>query len=162
MIHQLFLSGQQDALVTTSLVSLKSCYIVFHFCPRGNIAVSLSSNFLLDKWDSSTLPLPEMPWCYTVPGWGVGECHLFLPWQKVLCQVYGGYWQDQNKSYLSSEQSCGDFLAPMAAKKSQDQAGTLCSGSFILFFPLSVSGTKVFFQRCPFACSEMLASELRC
>lgn len=43
MIYQVFLSGQQDAPVATGLVSLRSCYIVFHFfCSRGNIAVSLS------------------------------------------------------------------------------------------------------------------------
>lgn len=42
MIHQVFLSGQEDAPVATGLVGLRSCYIVFHFfCSRGDIAVSL-------------------------------------------------------------------------------------------------------------------------
>lgn len=55
MMHQLFLSGQQDALVATGFTSLRSCFSVFHFFySRGNIDVSLSSTFLLDKWDNSS------------------------------------------------------------------------------------------------------------
>lgn len=52
-----------DAMVDTDVVSLRSCYAVFHFYSRGNTTVSVSSAFLLDKCHGSqSFPLPVMPW----------------------------------------------------------------------------------------------------
>lgn len=102
--------------MATGLVSLMSRDIVFQFfCSRGNFLVFLSPTFLPDKQDSSSsssFPLPEGEawpqggeWVRTITG-SSGQC---------FADSMPGTGRTRNKRHLSSEQSDGDFLVPVAA-----------------------------------------------
>lgn len=149
-IHQIFLSRPQDAPVATQWLG--------HFVFCGLSLVSMRNYrhpFLTSFPPGHPFLLQEGPGALCSQGGGWEPSPLLG--QKELCRARRGDWQDCNKIHLCREQSYGDFLVPAAAWEWQDQAGTLCSGSFILLYPLSAPGTEAFSSIVP-SLAELLRS----
>lgn len=69
------------------LVTLRSCSVVFHFCPRGIMAILSSPAFPLHILSS-----PRKALVLCAPG-GVDGSHPLFLGQKELCRAHRGDWQ---------------------------------------------------------------------
>lgn len=87
-IHQVFLSGPHvPQWPRNGLVTLRSCSVVFHVCPRGIMAIFSSPAFPLHILSS-----PRKALVLCAPG-GVDGSHPLFLGQKELCRAHRGDWQ---------------------------------------------------------------------
>lgn len=134
-IHQVFLSGVRDSPVAMQWLG------------QFELQEELMPSFPAFLLDIPSSPRKALVLC--APGGWMGA--IPSSWgRRSFAEPTEGTGRAEIKS--TSAGNDGDFLVPAGAWEWQDQAGTLCSGAFILLYPLSAPGTEASFQHCPLAC----------